>query len=1091
LASVQIAACARGVVARLFARSDENRRFEGRIGNPPYILSGSGHFTILLLVACLALSASASDIATPMPRQSAGIVIRANEAERWQQGSYEVWVLRGECQLTQDSVTARGQTAVLWVNRAEPFSSRTSKVLAYLEGNVNVDYGHNGPAHRRTGRSADSIRDGQWLGRFHTSTSINIQAPLTSSEPRVKPAIFFRAQQAREAEAGRLVQQTQYSSAVPSASPRPASGPSSLPALGSSVGPAPMAAHEFLPAPTAKPRPTARRVVVSSRSNVRLQGFGFKSPDGSESINVFTSGVKIIVDGIQNVQDYVGDKVDVEADRIVLWTASLDSQELGSQSSMESLQSPESPLEFYMEGNIVFREGDRVIYAERMYYNAREQYGIVLNAEVLSPAPGYQGLVRLKADVLQQLDEHNFRAFGAAITSSRMGVPRYWLQAENVDFRDVQTPQTDPFTGQTAIDPITQEPAVEHQYLTTSRNNFVFIGGVPVLYWPVMATDLEKPTYYVDAFRVNNDSVFGLHVSADLDMYHLLGLRNAPDGTKWTVSPHYLSERGLGLGTNYRYDRFGFFRIPGPVQGELDAWGLKDSGLDNLGRDRRAVPLDEEFRGRVRWQHRQYLPNGFQFTGEVGLISDRNFLEQYHENEWDEFKDQATGLELKRLDGNSSWSIASGMRVNDFFTQTEWLPRFDHFLLGQSILGYLNWSAHSHVGYARLRTAEGLPPPPAAAVESPQAYLPWETDATGTPFDDRSGVRGATRHEVDLPLPLGPFKVAPYALGELAYWDQDRDGNSVRRAYGQAGVRASVPIWKANPQVQNMLFNLNGLAHKVVLDADFFWADANRDLDRLPLYDPLDDDATEHFRRRFLADPLVFGGALPARFDERFYALRTGMQNWVTASGTEIADDLTVLKAGIRQRWQTKRGFPGQQRVIDWIVFDVEGAFFPKPDRDNFGEDVGLFNYNFRWHVGDRFTLFSDGFADIFPDGLRTVAVGGMLSRPMRGDVSLSYRYIDGLFSSNIVSAAVSYRMSEKWILNGGGSIDFGSTGSIGEAINFTRIGESVLIRVGLNVDHSRDNVGIAFSIEPRFLPGSLGSVGGVPIPPVGAFGLE
>jgi len=1034
-----------------------------------------------------------------MPRQSAGIVIRAGAANRWQQGSYEVWVLRDDCEITQDNMTARGRAAVLWVDRAEPFSGRTSKVLAYLEGEVAVDFGHDGLPHRQTGQSANSIRDRQWLGRFYTSTSIDIQAPVTGFEPRVKPAIFSRGQQAREAETHRPVRQTQYSAGVPSAVPPPVPGAAPWSAPGSprspppgfSVGPAPMPAHEMIPAPAPNPRPTARRIVVTPRSNVRFQSQGFTSPDGTETIAVITSGVKVIVDGIQNVQDFIGDKVDVEADRIVLWTARLEGQGLGGQSSLESLQSPDAPLEFYMEGNIVFREGDRVIYAERMYYNVRERYGIVLNAEVLSPAPGYQGLVRLKADVLQQLDEYNFRAFGAAITSSRMGVPRYWLQAENVDFRDVQTHRTDPFTGQTATDPMTLEPEVEHQYLATSRNNFVFIGGLPVLYWPVMATNLEKPTYYVDALRVESDSIFGVQVLPDLDMYHLLGLSNAPEGTKWTISPDYLSKRGLAFGTNLRYDRSAFLYVPGPVKGTLDAWAIKDSGLDNLGRDRLAVPPAQEYRGRVLWQHRQYLPNGFRFTGEVGLISDRNFLEQYYENEWDQFKDQATSLELKRLNGSSSWSIAAGARVNDFFTQTEWLPRFDHFLLGHSILGYLNWSAHSHVGYARLRTVD---PNIFGAPEPAQMPLPWETVLSAVParrYDDRSGARAATRHEVDLPLPLGPFKVAPYVLGELAYWGQDRDGNDVRRAYGQAGVRASLPLWKANPQANNVLFNLNGLAHKVVLDADFFWADADRDLDRFPLYDSLDDDSTEHFRRRFLADPLVFGGGLRPQFDERIYALRTGMQNWVTGSSTEIADDLTVVKAGIRQRWQTKRGFPGQQRVIDWVVFDIEGSYFPKPGRDNFGEDVGLLNYDFRWHVGDRVTLLSDGFADLFHDGLRTFAVGGMLNRPLRGDVYLGYRYIEGLFTSNILSASVSYRMSDKWILNGGGAIDFGETGSIGEQISFTRIGESVLFRVGLSVDHSRDNVGIGFSIEPRFLSGSLGRVGGMPIPPVGAFGLE
>ena len=33
------------------------------------------------------------------------------------------------------------------------------------------------------------------------------------------------------------------------------------------------------------------------------------------------------------------------------------------------------PLEIYMEGNIVFRQGDRTVYADRMFYDVRRQIG--------------------------------------------------------------------------------------------------------------------------------------------------------------------------------------------------------------------------------------------------------------------------------------------------------------------------------------------------------------------------------------------------------------------------------------------------------------------------------------------------------------------------------------------------------------------------------------------------------------------------------------------------------------------------------------------------------------------------------------------
>ena len=151
-----------------------------------------------------------------------------------------------------------------------------------------------------------------------------------------------------------------------------------------------------------------------------------------------------------------------------------------------------------------------------------------------------------------------------------------------------------------------------------------------------------------------------------------------------------------------------------------------------------------------------------------------------------------------------------------------------------------------------------------------------------------------------------------------------------------------------------------------------------------------------------------------------------------------------------------------------------------------------MVDYDFRWHVGDRVTLLSDGYFDTFADGLRTFSVGGVATRPAKGSLFLGFRSIEGPISSNIVTGALSYRMSEKWVATTGASVDFGEAGNIGQTFALTRIGESTLIRVGINVDESRGNVGGSFMIEPRFLASSrLGYIGGVQIPPAGAYGLE
>ena len=115
---------------------------------------------------------------------------------------------------------------------------------------------------------------------------------------------------------------------------------------------------------------------------------------------------------------------------------------------------------------------------------------------------------------------------------------------------------------------------------------------------------------------------------------------------------------------------------------------------------------------------------------------------------------------------------------------------------------------------------------------------------------------------------------------------------------------------------------------------------------------------------------------------------------------------------------------------------------FPDPNRDNFGETIGLIEYDFRWHVGDRLTLFSDGFADVFTDGLQTVSAGGLIGRPEQGSLYVGFRTINGPspvdaltpLHSNVLTANLNYRMSEKWIVSGGASYDFGPAGNIGQA---------------------------------------------------------
>ena len=142
--------------------------------------------------------------------------------------------------------------------------------------------------------------------------------------------------------------------------------------------------------------------------------------------------------------------------------------------------------------------------------------------------------------------------------------------------------------------------------------------------------------------------------------------------------------------------------------------------------------------------------------------------------------------------------------------------------------------------------------------------------------------------------------------------------------------------------------------------------------------------------------------------------------------------------------------------------------------------------------MGDRVTLTSDGLFDFFDDGQQLISFGAFLARPPRGSLYVGMQLLDGPIQHSVLSMSYSYRMSPKWVSTFGTSIDLRKDGNIGQNFSIARIGESLIVRAGFNVNTARDNVGVNFSIEPRFLPSSrLTRIGGAQIEPAGVYGLE
>jgi len=910
------------------------------------------------------------------------------------------------------------------------------------------------------------LTDDHWLGEMTSLLPVKINATLLGGEPTTKPPVYQHAMIYRAPTSSVNVEPSQIQ----------------LAQFGEPIAPG-----TKVPPPNGPPV-GARRIRAFPRTDMPVQIFWSPGGPANERVAVISSGVNLIIDGLQAP---IG-SVDVSADRMVVWTTANEQPDIRGEGH---IQSENTPLEIYMEGNVILRQGTRIVQSQAMYFDVNLHVGLALNAEILTPLPTqtlFPGLVRLRAAVLRQVEQDRYVASNASFTTSRMGDPSYDIHSATATYVDKQHPVTDLF-GNPVIDPRTGEPRIEHEERVTGYDNVLYGNGFPFFYLPYITTDL-KEGMLLEETEYKTDQVFGSQIYTKFNAFQLFGIRDPLKTTTWTLSLDELGLRGPAAGTNYKYDLDNFFGIPGHTVGLVDAFFIQDHGRDDLGLDRRDLVPEARDRGRLLEQSREQLPNDWQLTTEIGLISDRNFLEQYIQREWDTQKDESTDFELRRNYDNSSFSVTGAIRVNEFFTETSWLPRLDHFWNGQPLVDdTFTWYEHTSLGYAQQGSASKPLDPTDAGKWT---LLPWEVPG------ELEGSREASRQELELPVQAGPVKIVPYVLAEVAHWDEDLEHQDLNRAYGVFGVRASMPMWSVDPTINNDLFNVHGVAHKVVfsIDANTSQAtDGNADLTKLPLYDALNDDSIQHFERRFefntfgtpIGVPLNMGGVpgLPLQFDPRFYALRRGMDEWVTGP-TEIAGDQTVIRFDVDQRWQTKRGPPGDQHIIDWITLDTNLEIFPD-SKQNFGASTGQFAYDFHWYVGDRTTIVSSGITDFFGDSDREFTIGAYLNRNGVGSYYVGYFFLGGPISQQTVASSMTYRLSPKWALTFGSSFNLVPQTDLTESLLLTRIGESFLMTLGVSADASTGSVGASFLLEPRSFGKTRLSRSGFDVGAAGAQGLE
>ncbi len=133
------------------------------------------------------------------------------------------------------------------------------------------------------------------------------------------------------------------------------------------------------------------------------------------------------------------------------------------------------------------------------------------------------------------------------------------------------------------------------------------------------------------------------------------------------------------------------------------------TGAGKAGFQRSADPPFQADRGRLTFRHNQrFLPEDddhafdeLRLQLEVGYASDRNFIEEYYKRLFDTGMDQETLAYFIWQKDNQYANLWTEGNLQNWYTDTQWLPRADYYRLGDSFFNNM-FSYFTSLG-ARLR----------------------------------------------------------------------------------------------------------------------------------------------------------------------------------------------------------------------------------------------------------------------------------------------------------------------------------------------------------------------------------------------------
>ncbi len=679
----------------------------------------------------------------------------------------------------------------------------------------------------------------------------------------------------------------------------------------------------------------------------------------------------------------------------------------------------------YLEDNVIVTDADFTVRAPRVYYDVKQNKAVLLEAVVYTYDATRKLPLYMRAQTVRQTSANSFNAENVQLTTSEFGEPHFAIGA-----------------GRLTLDR-TQAKGEEETYRFSATDTTLRVRDTPFFIWPYMQGELaDIPLKRVKA---GYDSDQGAQFETVWDVFALAG-RTAPEGVELLGRADWLGDHGAAVGAELEYAMPNMF-------GRAEAYALlNDNGTDEIG-GRRDIDQDGEVRGFYIWQHRQYLQNGSELSVESAYVSDETFLEEFFRDEAYEAKQYETSLYWKLHEGDQAITFLTRYDITDFTPQLTTLqspgytvdkaPEVAYYRTGTSLLDdQLTWFSENRAGFVRIRPGEDSPFD--RGFSNPASMTLFGIPNT-TNFDDAlfaSGVpdewvfRADSRQEVSMPMQVGDFKVAPYAVGRITAYDEDFSAfageDEKLRVWGALGTRISTQLHKTYGN-QSRVLDVNGIRHIIEPNFDVFYAESNIDPGDLPVYD----------------------------YD------------------VESISDGGTIRLGLTNTLQTRRGSGKRQRTVDWVVLRTDLVLAedaPNPNaelarffehRPEYSTGGDHFYSELLWMVTDTLGISGELTHSLESDRVVQWRIGGTLQHSPRLSSFVRYDEID-LLESQLLTYGFTYRLTTKYEMGFRQRIDFARDESRSIDLWLERRVPRWLVRLTARVDEIDDNHSIGIVLTPE-----------------------